>query len=184
MGRITNTVKSICQPNTTCTICLQNHESETYLYDPGDVIVVVTFPIHNRGSEPLHCGPVRRRIGLDVALGAKFAIDKINENSDIFPNKKVGLLLLDTCDDPLITSDIILELQLHGQINNRIPNISDKILGYAGGFSSSPTLQVADITTELKTVQVCVYDLIARKKIITKLIFFIFVSYKIGRAHV
>lgn len=103
-------------------------------------------------------------IGLDVALGAKFAIDKINENSDIFPNKKVGLLLLDTCDDPLITSDIILELQLHGQINNRIPNISDKILGYAGGFSSSPTLQVADITTELKTVQVCVYDLIERKK--------------------
>lgn len=140
--------------------------------------MVVTFPIHNRGSEPLHCGPVRRRIGLDVALGAKFAIDKINENSDIFPNQKVGLLHLDTCDDPLITSDIILELQLHGQINNRIPNISDKILGYAGGFSSSPTLQVADITTELKTVQVCVYDLIERKKIITKLIFFIFVSYR------
>lgn len=155
MGVVTDAVKSVCKPNTTCTKCIPNHELEPFLYIPGDVIVVVTFPIHNRGTDPFHCGPVRRSIGLDVALGAKFAIEKLNEDLEVFPNKKIGYLLIDTCADPLITSDIVLELQLHGKINELIPpDISDKILGYAGGFSSAPTLQVADITTELKTVQV------------------------------
>jgi hypothetical protein len=153
-GMVTGTVKSVCKPNTTCSICLQSHESETFLYIPGDLIVVVTFPIHDRGTQPLHCGSVRRSIGLDVALGARFAMKKLNDDTTIFPNKTIGLLLLDTCDDPLLTADRILELHLHGKHESLVPGISDKILGYVGGFSSAPTLQVADITTELKLVQV------------------------------
>ncbi|XP_062581190.1 uncharacterized protein LOC134242999 [Saccostrea cucullata] len=148
-------VKSVCQPNTTCTKCLLHQDNKSPLYIPGDFIVVVTFPIHDRSTKPLHCGPIRRSIGLDVALGAKFVIEKLNRENEIFPNKQIGLLLLDTCDDPLLTSDSILELhQLHGKLNDIVPGISDKILGYAGGFSSTPTLQVAEITTELKMVQV------------------------------
>ncbi|XP_061186728.1 uncharacterized protein LOC133194835 [Saccostrea echinata] len=154
-GMAIEEVKSVCQPNTTCTKCLLHQDNKTPLYIPGDLIVVVTFPIHDRSAEPLHCGPVRRSIGLDVALGAKFLIEKLNREKEIFPNKQIGLLLLDTCDDPLLTSDSILELhQLHGKLNDIVPGISDKILGYAGGFSSTPTLQVAEITTELKMVQV------------------------------
>lgn len=60
------------------------------MYDFGDVIVVVMFFIYNWGSEFLYCGLVRWRIGFDVVLGVKFVIDKINENSDIFLNKRVG----------------------------------------------------------------------------------------------
>lgn len=79
------------------------------MYDFGDVIVVVMFFIYNWGSEFLYCGLVRCRIGFDVVLGVKFVIDKINENSDIFLNKKVGFFFLDICDDLLIIFDIILE---------------------------------------------------------------------------
>lgn len=79
------------------------------MYDLGDVIVVVMFFIYNWGSEFLYCGLVRWRIGFDVVLGVKFVIDKINEYSDIFLNKKVGFFFLDICDDLLIIFDIILE---------------------------------------------------------------------------
>ncbi|XP_055997912.1 uncharacterized protein LOC125647262 [Ostrea edulis] len=154
-GTVTGTIKSVCEPNTTCSMCLPNQEIETFLYIPGDLIVVVTFPIHDRGIQPLHCGSLRRSIGLDVALGAEFVINKLNKDMEIFPNKKIGLLFLDTCDDPLLTSNSILDLHLHSKLEKlEIPGISDKILGYAGGFSSTPTLQVAEITTELKFAQV------------------------------
>ena len=132
-----------------CEECIVNNE-RTFLYIDGDLIVVVLFPIHDKSASAMGCSGMRKNVGLDVALSAQFALEEINKEFSVYKGKKFGMLLLDSCNDPLITTERVLDIHMNDRLKDIEDNVRSRIVGYVGGLGSSITMAVADITTKFK----------------------------------
>jgi ABC-type branched-subunit amino acid transport system substrate-binding protein len=111
---------------------------------------VAAFPIRNVGTTPLQCGGLRNNVGLDVALTVEHAVEQINSDPTIFNGTKIGFIILDTCNDPLIIQDRILRLFRKDGYPSLPSDITSRILGYVGSLGSTPTLAMTSITKNLQ----------------------------------
>lgn len=150
-----------CQPGTKCSKCLPSDLANHPYFDDGDVIVVGVVPVYNKDTtNSLRCSEIRPSIGVELAEGMLFAVktvnDKIGHFSTFFKNKKVGVILLNSCNQPLAIQDKILRLQQDGVRlrNGTYLKVSHKIMGYAGALGSSISMAMAYILTKLPLVQV------------------------------
>lgn len=64
--------------------------------EPGDIVLGGLFPIHVRG-EKTFCGAINKDRGIQRLEAMLFAIDRINNDSSLLPNVKLGALIKDTC---------------------------------------------------------------------------------------
>ncbi|XP_041357612.1 uncharacterized protein LOC121374573 [Gigantopelta aegis] len=131
------------------------------IFIPGDVYVVGLIPIYRQdGSDALKCGIFKDKISVDLAESLIFAMKSVNSNSTPFPvklSKKVGLIVLNTCNSPMMVKEKLLRLQTgrmklaSGVMSS---NVSEQIIGYVGALGSSISISAAQILTHTKNVQI------------------------------
>ncbi|XP_067671346.1 uncharacterized protein [Haliotis asinina] len=150
-----------CQKGHICSECLKE-PSEEIIHIKGDHYVVALVPIHNKqsnsgGSQSVfRCGPLRPSTGVDIAEALVFAVKDVNSKTGEFAsvtgNTSIGLVVLDTCNNPLIIRDKIVklhkgELHLGGGVYSSA--ISDKVIGYIGPLASSISIPLASTMEQL-----------------------------------
>ena len=126
--------------------------SSQYLTNPGDIMLGGLFPIHKQGEHGLTCGGIQDEDGIQPLEALLFTLDEINADSLLLPNIKLGVIVLDTCDNPLHGAEQVVDLlqgfmyrkvkTLHSDVvcsNNTIKNI----LGLIGGQTSEVSLEIA-----------------------------------------
>lgn len=145
-----NIRKPQCPDGLICPLCLELHETESVLFIPGDVYIVGIAPVHNKGDSPLKCGTIKRS-GVDIVEVIRFAVD----DSKTKLSAKIGVIVIDSCNDPQIIQEKILILNRLGvYVDGQYIFVKDKIIGYIGGWSSDVSKSVAEITSRLKYPQI------------------------------
>ena len=72
---------------------------------PGDIILGGLFPIHKEGSKENICGEFNEIPGYQYMEAMRYAIEKINNRSDLLPNITLATIIYDTCRSPTICAD-------------------------------------------------------------------------------
>ncbi|XP_071088502.1 uncharacterized protein [Haliotis cracherodii] len=149
-------VQAQCQETRHCSKCQDSGSYGEVLYLPGDFYVVGLVPIHDQGAGPMQCGQLRTSVSVDVAEAIVFAVNRANAKRDKFTSllgsKTIGLVLLDTCNTPLIARERVTRLhrgvlRLTERLNSS--SIVDKIIGYIGPHGSSLSVTMSILMTEL-----------------------------------
>ncbi|XP_052804440.1 uncharacterized protein LOC128234312 [Mya arenaria] len=145
--------KPQCPDGATSATCIAREENEFMIYEPGDMYIVGIAPVHDVGNTPLKCGNIKPG-GVDMVEGIRFALKDLKEKH-FAPEAKLGLIIIDSCDDPQILQEKVLTLHRFGvYVSGRYEPVHDKILGYVGGWTSDVSTAIAQITSRLHYVQV------------------------------
>lgn len=159
-----NIRKGQCPVGERCSECIRPDVPELLLHVPGDLYVVGIAPINNKAIPgPLGCGSVRTANGYQLALSMQYGVQTFNSSSQYaeyrskFGDKQIGLIVLNSCNNDL--SIVGKVLNLHNRMgvtlnNGEFLDLTDKILGYIGSFSSGVSLAVATQLTKIGKVQV------------------------------
>ncbi|XP_053382549.1 uncharacterized protein LOC123540489 [Mercenaria mercenaria] len=154
--------KAQCNIETKCEECipiLDIHES--FIFEPGDVYVVGVVAVFDSDSNGVDgCGDIRKVSGYQTAESMRFAVDKVNEKtgdfSNFFPGVQIGLIVLNSCNNPLVVQRKIHELFKNGvkMANGSAVDIRNKVIGFVGDISSSISIAMAELLSRLKFVQI------------------------------
>ncbi|XP_067663584.1 uncharacterized protein [Haliotis asinina] len=157
-------VAAQCQPLYTCDACIRTIILTDVLYIPGDYYIVGLVPIHNKKQEDLlQCGELRTADSVDIAESISFAVKRANSHKttyrSAFGAKTVGLILIDTCNNPFRAREQIIqlhrgELKLSSKVNSSL--IVDNIIGYVGPYSSAVTVPVSTLLAEIDTLLIAI----------------------------
>ena len=134
-----------------------------YLTYPGDVMLGGLVPIHKQGEAGQTCGGIQDEDGIQPLEALLFTLDEINADENLLPNIRLGVIVLDTCDNPLHSAEQVVDLlqgfmyrkvkTLHSDVvcsNNTIKNI----LGLIGGQTSEVSLEIARLGRIFRVPQV------------------------------
>ena len=140
--------KAQCPDGYKCSKCIESTSDRSVLFIPADLYVVGIAPIHEKGTTPLQCGKFKTG-GLDIAESIRFAVREQTLDAS------VGVIIIDSCEDPQIIQENLLTLHRHGiyKDGSYIP-VADKIIGYIGGWTSDISKAVAEISTRLHIPQI------------------------------
>ena len=134
--------------NTTSLRCLADKKMESLYHIEGDLYVIGVVPVHNMGDNPLKCGNIKQG-GVDIVEAMRYEVELYSSKSEV----KIGLIVIDSCNDPHIIQERILTLHKSGvYTNGRYKEITNRILGYVGGLSNDVSIALADLTTRLNQV--------------------------------
>ena len=66
---------------------------------PGEIILGGIFPMHEHHSanRDYPCGAIKEEKGIQRLEAMLYAIDQINNNSDLLPNITLGTVVIDSC---------------------------------------------------------------------------------------
>ncbi|XP_012946373.1 metabotropic glutamate receptor 3, partial [Aplysia californica] len=133
----------------------------------GDVVFGGLFPMHEQG---LHggatCGRIKREKGIQRLEAMLYAVDLLNADSEILPELKIGLHVLDTCSDDTFALEQCMDFikaQLSSidvddyECRDGYPPIFHPLRPVAGviGAASSPvSIMVANILRLFKIPQI------------------------------
>ncbi|XP_046550028.1 uncharacterized protein LOC124259856 [Haliotis rubra] len=160
-GNKVDPVPGNCQKGHICSECVKE-PSEEIIHIKGDHYVVALVPIHNKqtgsgdSQNVFKCGPLRSAISVDIAEALVFAVKDVNSKTGEFAsvtgNTSIGLVVLDTCNNPLIIRDKIVKLHtgkvhLGGGVFSSA--ITDKVIGYIGPLASSISIPLASTMKQL-----------------------------------
>ena len=98
-----------------------------YLTYPGDIMLGGLVPIHKQGEGSQICGGIQDEDGIQPLEALIFTLDEINANPHLLPNIKLGVIVLDTCDNPLYTAEQSLDLLL-GFMYRKVKNIHKDVV--------------------------------------------------------
>ena len=145
--------------------------TQTRAYVKGDVILGGLFPVHSRGATNAEvCGRINSDRGIQRAEAMLFAIDKINNDTNILPGIVLGADIRDTCSRDTYALEQSLEfvrgsLTSIGQTINEC--VTDEIstvtvdtaeegllAGVVGGSYSTVSIQVANLLRLFQIPQV------------------------------
>lgn len=144
-----NIRKPQCPDGQVCPKCIADMETESVLFIEGDLYIVGVVPVHNIGETPMKCGTMKKG-GLDVVEAMRYEIEELADASI-----RVGIIVIDSCNDPQIAQERLLALYKQGvNINGEFIPVKDKILGIVGGWSNDVSVALASVTTRLKQVQI------------------------------
>ncbi|XP_053408222.1 uncharacterized protein LOC123559795 isoform X1 [Mercenaria mercenaria] len=145
-----NIRKAQCPDDSLCLSCYTEKIEDFVLYIPGDMYLIGIVPVHNKGTTPLQCGSIKKG-GLDFVETIRFAVAEAKTK----PAANIGIIIIDSCNDPQIIQEKILTLHRLGvYIDGQYRPVGDKIIGYIGGWSSDVSIAVAEITSRLQYPQI------------------------------
>ncbi|XP_062604070.1 uncharacterized protein LOC134265840 isoform X2 [Saccostrea cucullata] len=153
-----NIHKAQCFLGKNCASCKTvNKENEIY-FEEGDLYVVGIAPTHTGDStNPLRCGDIKQTNGWEITEAMTYAVNNINLDQDIFPNTKIGYIILNSCNQPEMTTKKLLDL-LDKKImlanGTFLNDISSKILAFVAELGSSISQASAKVLQEFNFVQV------------------------------
>ncbi|XP_030379803.1 metabotropic glutamate receptor [Scaptodrosophila lebanonensis] len=126
---------------------------------PGDIILGGLFPVHEKG-EGAPCGPKVYNRGVQRLEAMLYAIDRVNNDSNLLPGITIGVHILDTCSRDTYALNQSLQF-VRASLNNldnsafvcsdesspqlRKNATSGPVFGVIGGSYSSVSLQVANL---------------------------------------
>ncbi|KAK3607962.1 hypothetical protein CHS0354_006561 [Potamilus streckersoni] len=163
-----NLHKATCIAPNKCKECLLKSNPDRFVYMPGDLYVVGIVPIYDRG-DPFGCGAIRTVNGYQIVEAMSYAVKKINNNTTVFPNQTIGLIILNSCNNPFVITEKIIDMYKNGlklgmgdnlDTFNTSKNITEilrldnRILGFIGGLASSISIKVSEVLQQLKFVQI------------------------------
>ncbi|XP_054267413.1 metabotropic glutamate receptor 4-like [Macrosteles quadrilineatus] len=145
----------------------------TYLNTSGDIMLGGLFPVHGNGRGVTECGGIQVEEGLQMLEAMLFIVNEINENEELLPGVKLGVIAYDTCDSPAYaleqSLDFIKGFIAHFNANeyhtdhpkefvcedNTAPMYRggnfDKVVALLGEQSSAVTMQIATMLRLFKT---------------------------------
>uniref|UniRef100_A0A915HWR7 Receptor ligand binding region domain-containing protein n=1 Tax=Romanomermis culicivorax TaxID=13658 RepID=A0A915HWR7_ROMCU len=131
--------------------CKNQKVGRNFLYEPGDYIILATFPIRHYGTGG-RCGSIRLNNGFQMAAAFYYAIQQANKRDikakSLFNGKKIGYLIIDSCNSPSKISYLINGLM----INNKIGEIdidSTTVIGLIGDLNDNVSLEMASLAKNL-----------------------------------
>ncbi|KAJ8315037.1 hypothetical protein KUTeg_007187 [Tegillarca granosa] len=152
---------AVCKPGTKCTSCISENLAKEVFYQDGDVIVVGIIPAYSQDtSNPMGCGAIRTSFGMQLAEALIYTVTMFNENygqfSHYFQDKKIGYLIINSCNQALIVQNKIMNMYENGIVlrNGTRVNVNDKIVGFIGGYGSDISVAMANVLTKLNHVQI------------------------------
>ncbi|XP_052765537.1 uncharacterized protein LOC128206874 [Mya arenaria] len=148
--------KAVCPSGDDCDECYSiSNLQERYIVDEGDAYVVGINPIFNSDGET-GCGEISATNTYTVAEAIRFAANQINKSNLYFSNLKIGVIVLCTCNNPIVAQRKIYELVKDSVMlrdGTRV-NVKDKIIGFIGDVGSTISISVAEVLSRLKYVQI------------------------------
>ena len=136
--------------------------SAASLYIEGDLLLLAIIPIYNSGKEPMTCGDIRTAISVDISEGVRYAVHEFNSKkgrfADMFIDKTIGLVIINSCDNALLTQAKLLTLYDRGirLKDGQIVSVKDRIIGVVGGLGAAVSKAVATVFGNLGFVQVSI----------------------------
>ena len=100
---------------------------------PGDIILGGLFPIHKEADKENSCGEFNEIPGYQYMEAMRYAIEKVNNRSDLLPNITLATIIYDTCRSPTISADRTKDFI---QLTLSKPKSDDKLAGIIGPFVS------------------------------------------------
>ena len=157
-----NVRKAQCSVGVRCTACIRIEElHESIIFEPGDIFIVGVVPVFDRDSDSRDgCGKIRTVSGYQTVESIRFAVIKINtktaEFSRFFPGLKIGLIVLNSCNNPVVIQRKIYELYHVGvkMADGSVLDVSNKIIGFIGDVGSSISIAVGELLSRLQFVQI------------------------------
>ncbi|KAM8702763.1 hypothetical protein ACLKA7_005127 [Drosophila subpalustris] len=127
---------------------------------PGDIILGGLFPVHEKGEGVSPCGPKVYNRGVQRLEAMLYAIDRVNNDTNLLPGITIGVHILDTCSRDTYALNQSLQF-VRASLNNLDTSIfecsdtssphlrknasSGPVFGVIGGSYSSVSLQVANL---------------------------------------
>lgn len=121
----------------------------------GDVFLGGLFPVHAKGNGSTVCGEINEQVGIHRVEAMLYAIDQVNDNSNLLPNVTLGLEIRDDCGTVNTALEQCLNFVL-GTLANKEqicsfsqdpPEVNKKATlgGVVGPSYSTTTIQVASL---------------------------------------
>ncbi|EDW83550.2 uncharacterized protein Dwil_GK13663 [Drosophila willistoni] len=127
----------------------------------GDIILGGLFPVHEKGEQDgTPCGPKVYNRGVQRLEAMLYAVDRVNNDSNLLPGITIGVHILDTCSRDTYALNQSLQF-VRASLNNldtsafecsdtsspqlRKNSSSGPVFGVIGGSYSSVSLQVANL---------------------------------------
>ncbi|CAG2257542.1 GRM4 [Mytilus edulis] len=123
-----------CKESRRCSSCILQEVYDKVYFRNGDLIVAGIVPVYDGGTDDPLASPY----------------------GQLFPGKSIGLLILNSCDQPLLAQHKLLSILNNGLLldNNTSVNVKSKLIGIAGPYSSSISVAVSDVLSKFGYVQV------------------------------
>jgi hypothetical protein len=154
--------KAQCNVNIKCAECIDIEKlHESIIFETGDIFIVGVVPVFDRDSTSGDgCGNIRVVSGYQTVESIRFAVKKVNTKtgdfSGFFPGLKIGLIVLNSCNDP-----VIIQRKIHTLIHNGVKmadgsvlDLHNRILGFIGDIGSSISIAVAELLSRLQFAQI------------------------------
>ncbi len=108
--------------------------------------------MHQNGKTDRECGDFNDLVGYQYMESMLYAIDKINQRTDILPGIKLGAIIYDTCRSPTITGDKTKEF-IKVTLQPSTVNGSE-FAGVIGAYKSEITVMVANFLRVFRIPQI------------------------------
>ena len=122
--------------------CYQQSSPKSQAFQAGDLILGGLFPVHAYcpSSCQNKCGDLRSRDVVYFTEAMIYAIDQVNNNSNVLPGITLGFKILDYC-----SKDVIALEKASYFLSSCSTSKPPPIVGVVGPYSSSVALQVSNL---------------------------------------
>ncbi|XP_043249724.1 metabotropic glutamate receptor 4-like [Colletes gigas] len=138
----------------------------------GDIVLGGLFPIHRRGSDGSSCGEIQLEDGIQPLEAMLYTLGRVNDDQNILPGVRLGVLAFDTCDNPsyaleqafyFVKGFIARDNQLasspeylcnDGTVPKFMNGGFEDVVAVLGAQSSSVTIQVASVLALFSVPQI------------------------------
>ncbi|XP_061195149.1 uncharacterized protein LOC133203370 [Saccostrea echinata] len=155
-------IKAQCDNEKKCVSCRNSNLANEVIFKEGDIYVAAVVPVYNKDIyDPMRCGNIRTSNGWEVVEGIRFAIDTVNGKLDSFSNmfgrKKIGYVIFNSCNQPLLIQAKLLNFFREGLYlsdGSLISDITNKTLGFVAAYGSTISIATANVLQELNLPQI------------------------------
>ncbi|KAL3837211.1 hypothetical protein ACJMK2_022582 [Sinanodonta woodiana] len=163
-----NLSKATCIAPYICKECISKTNPDRFVYIPGDLYVIGIVPVYDKAN-PFGCGAIRNINEYQIAETMSYAVKMINNNTNVFPNQTIGLVILNSCNNPFVITEKIIDMYKNGlnltmgdnldpyntSVNKtEVLRMDNRILGFVGGLTSTISIKVSEVLQQLKFVQI------------------------------
>ena len=118
----------------------------------GDIIIGGLFPVHRRGKTTENmCGDLDPHPGYQYLASMLFALEEINNDTELLPNITLGTEIYDTCRSQTIGADGAKEIIRY---TLKATNTTPPLAGVVGPFRSDVSVAVANLLRVFNIPQV------------------------------
>lgn len=153
-----NMYKAQCSLGRNCKSCKVENAENDFYFQNGDFFIIGMAPVNTGDlSNPLHCGVIRESNGWECTEAISYAVDDINQNKDVFPNSTIGFIILNSCNQPVLTTKKLLDIINNGvTLTNGtvVHDVSSRVLCVVAELGSSISQAAANVLQKFNIVQV------------------------------